>query len=89
MCEFQAAGEEEFEEPRVAGVNYAESVLTTSYREARPRFAVDDDGVTEILRLPLRVDIGVVAGGIHEEGTVGAEATIEDDQRSIEFVTGG
>jgi len=87
--ESQAVGEEEFEEPGVAGVDYAESVLTTSYREARPRFAVDDDGVAEILRHPLRVYVGVVTGGVHEEGTVGAEAPIEDDQRSIEFVAGG
>jgi len=87
--ESQAVGEEESEKPGVAGVDYAESVLTTSYCEARPRFAVDNDGVTEILWLPLRVYVGVVTHGTHEDGTVGAEATIEDDQRSIEFFTRG
>ena len=63
MGESQAVGEEESKEPGVAGVDYAESILTTSHREARPRLAVDNDGVAEVLWLPLRVYFRVVPGG--------------------------
>ena len=89
MRESQAVAEEESKEPCVTGVDYAESILTTSYSETRPRFAVDDNCVPEVLWLPLRVYFRVVPNGTHEDRTVRAEATIEHDQSSIEFVTAG
>lgn len=89
LVEFEPVGEEESEEPGVAGVEYPESVSPPPHVEAWPGFAVHDDGIAEVLGLPLRVNGRVVAGGVQEDGAVGSEAPVEHHQMPVELVAGG
>uniref|UniRef100_A0A0A9CV34 Uncharacterized protein n=1 Tax=Arundo donax TaxID=35708 RepID=A0A0A9CV34_ARUDO len=89
MHEAEAAGEGEPEEARIAGVEDAEPVAAAAHAEVRPRLAVDRDHAAEVLRLPLRVDVGVVAGAVHEQGAVGEEVAVEQHQVPVERLAGG
>lgn len=89
MDESKTVGEEEFKESRIASVDDSEPVFTTSYCQLRPSFSIHDYGVSEILRLPLWMNRRVVPSGVHVNRTVCTEASVEDNQRTVELVTSG
>jgi hypothetical protein len=87
MDEFQTVAEKKPEESCIAGIDDTKSVFTTSYGQTRPCFAVDDNYITKILWLPLRVYRGIISCGTHVYRTISEKATIEHHQRPIEFIT--
>ena len=88
--EDRAGGRErEAEEARVAGVEDAEAIPPAPHAEERPGLAIGDDNGAEVLRLPLRVHLGVVPRGVHEERAVAPEVAVEEDEVPVELRAGG
>jgi len=86
--EGHAVGERDVEVARVAGVEDPEAVAPAVDGEERPRLAVDGDGLTEVLGLPLWVHGRRDARGVHVQRAVDVEAAVRDDEVEVVVVAG-
>ena len=75
-------------EARVRRVDDAEAVLAAVHAQARPHLAVHEDGVAEVLGIPVGVDVGVVADLREVDGAVAVERAVLEQERNLERARG-
>jgi len=88
MGHVEAVAQGESVEASVARIHDSESVFSSLYLHERPCLAVHYDCISEILWLPLGMDGGVVACGVHVNRPVWSKAPVEDYKDTVIFGAG-